>query len=83
MAIDREKKQINYLLDKNATIGTDGTRTHGPDSVISMLHATLLQDGRSLQRLHADNCSGGWLSFDVKFSLLCYAAQIKNAIFLL
>ena len=31
-------KQVNYLIDESHTIGTNGTSSHGPNSVISMLY---------------------------------------------
>ncbi|KAH3873012.1 hypothetical protein DPMN_036237 [Dreissena polymorpha] len=35
--IDGQRKQINFLVDEDQTIGQDGSQAHGPDSVISML----------------------------------------------
>ena len=60
VAVEGERKQLNFLFDEHETIGPDGTRCHGPDSVISMLHAVLSQhsSGERAARLHADNCSG-------------------------
>ena len=31
-------KQINFLVDENETIGPDSSKSHGPNSVLSMLH---------------------------------------------
>ena len=53
-------KQLNYMLDEGETIGTDGTQTHGPNSVISMIHHALETSGFGEMAcvLHADNCGG-------------------------
>lgn len=34
---DSNRKQINYLIDEDNSIGVNGANTHGPNSVISML----------------------------------------------
>ena len=34
---DSNNVQINYLVDESQTIGQNGTKSHGPNSVISML----------------------------------------------
>ena len=31
-------EQYNYLIDENCTISVDGSQSHGPNTVISMLH---------------------------------------------
>ena len=51
--------QRNYLIGEEDTIGVDGTGTHGPDTVISLLHHQLNQvpDVQEIS-LHADNCCG-------------------------
>ena len=48
------------MLDEGETIGTDGTQTHGPNSVISMIHHALESSGFGEMAcvLHADNCGG-------------------------
>ena len=53
-------KQLNYMFDEGETIGADGTLTHGPNSVISMLHNALETHGFGEMAcvLHADNCGG-------------------------
>ena len=57
---DSNRKQVNYLIDEDNSIGVNGTNTHGPNSVISMLdhyftkHA--LQESNC--HLHCDNCVG-------------------------
>ena len=55
-------KQLNYMLDEGETIGTDGTQTHGPNSVISMIHHALESSGFGEMAcvLHADNCGGNY-----------------------
>ena len=52
--------QTNYLIDENETIGADGSRTHGPNAVISMLDHYLLANshGEIGCHLHADNAVG-------------------------
>ena len=53
-------KQVNYLIDESHTIGTNGTSSHGPNNVISMLHHYFAKHGLGEKGciLHADNCSG-------------------------
>ena len=53
-------KQLNYMIDEGETIGADGTLTHGPNSVVSMLHNALETHGFGEMAcvLHADNCGG-------------------------
>jgi hypothetical protein len=53
-------KQVNYLLDETETIRKKGKMTHGPNSVISMLHHYFATHGLGEKScvLHADNCSG-------------------------
>lgn len=52
--------QTNYLIDEHQSIGADGSRTHGPNSVISMLHHYLTNNtyGEKSMILNADNCGG-------------------------
>lgn len=53
------KQQDNYLFDEASTIGEDGKKAHGPNTVISMLHDYL--DDHDVPRtlhFHADNCVG-------------------------
>ncbi|KAK3105662.1 hypothetical protein FSP39_002952 [Pinctada imbricata] len=52
--------QSNFLLDENETIGKDGSRCHGPNSVISMLHEYLRTQsyGEKGAQFHCDNCAG-------------------------
>ena len=54
------KKQYNFLIDEEETIGLDGTSCKGPDSVISMLDHALRRWGLGEKQvqLHADNCAG-------------------------
>ena len=53
-------QQVNYLVDENETIGSNGTRSHGPNSVISMLDHYLAHHGKCepVLSFHADNCAG-------------------------
>ena len=52
--------QTNYLLDEDSTIGKDGTRCHGPNSIISLLHRYLEEKsyGEKYAVFHADNAAG-------------------------
>ena len=57
---DSNKKQHNYLIDEDCCIGTNGTKTHGPNSVISMLDHYFANHGlnETTCHLHCDNCVG-------------------------
>lgn len=52
--------QLNYLIDEHQSIGPDGTHTHGPNTVISLLDHTLTKYslGEKICKLHSDNCGG-------------------------
>ena len=52
--------QMNYLFGEEDTIGANGTKCHGPNTVISCLHHYFETYGlgECSCRLHADNCSG-------------------------
>ncbi|XP_053377451.1 uncharacterized protein LOC128547883 [Mercenaria mercenaria] len=58
--IDGYPRQLNFLVDENETIGQDGTQTHGPNAVISMLDYVLDEYSQHEPKisLHADNCPG-------------------------
>ena len=49
--------QQNYLIDEHQTIGCNGSKAHGPNSVVSMLHHHLETHAPSSPTLglHADN----------------------------
>ena len=51
-------KQVNYMIDEAQTIGADGKKSHGPNSVISLLHHFMEVYGLHEKEyvLHADNC---------------------------
>ena len=51
---------MNYLFNEKETIGTNGSKSHGPNSVISMLHHYLEVHGKREPKchFHADNCVG-------------------------
>ena len=53
-------KQVNYLLDEADTIGLDGKKSHGANTVVSLLHHFFEHHGHGEVEchLHADNCSG-------------------------
>ena len=53
-------KQINFLVDENETIGPDGSKSHCPNSVLSMLHYYLSHNspGKPYLGLHCDNSCG-------------------------
>ena len=57
---DANKQQVNYLFSESESIGPNGSKAHGPNAVISMLHHYF--HVHSLQEaschLHADNCVG-------------------------
>lgn len=57
---DSTKKQHNYLIDENESIGANGAKTHGPNSVLSMLHHYFETHGlhEAKCHLHCDNCVG-------------------------
>ncbi|XP_062614900.1 uncharacterized protein LOC134276644, partial [Saccostrea cucullata] len=52
--------QTNYLIDENETIGINGSKTHGPNAVLKMVHHYLNANsyGEIACHLHADNCVG-------------------------
>lgn len=54
------QKQMNFLIIEDETIGPDGTKVHGPDSVISMLDWALENhnSGEMSCTIHTDNCCG-------------------------
>jgi hypothetical protein len=46
------------LIDENETVGENGSKTHGPDAVISMVDRALQEHcvrARTFS-IHADNC---------------------------
>ena len=51
-------KKINLLVDENETIGPDGSKSHGPNSVLSMFHYYLSHNspGKPNLGLHCVNC---------------------------
>ena len=51
------RKQYNYLISEEETIGHNGTLTHGPNAVISMLHHCIETRnlGEKVLTLHADH----------------------------
>ena len=55
---DGNKKQHNYLIDEDERIGVNGSKPHGPNSVIAMLHHyfTTHSLGVTKHPLHSDNC---------------------------
>ncbi|KAH3788293.1 hypothetical protein DPMN_166429 [Dreissena polymorpha] len=60
LRIDGLPKQLNVSIDESETMGIDGTQTHGPNAVISMLDIVLDTHGRceSTCSIHADNYPG-------------------------
>ena len=63
--VDDKPMQYNYLIGENETLGPDGTKAHGPDTVISLVHHGLGNYGYGEKEclIHADNCAG---KFDAK-----------------
>ena len=57
---DGNLKQVYYLINEDQSIGRNGTKTHGPNSVISMLHHYFTEHGLQEKEchLHCDNCVG-------------------------
>lgn len=57
---DSNKQQVNYMFSESESIGPNGTKAHGANAVISMLHHYF--EKYSLREehchLHADNCVG-------------------------
>ena len=52
-------KQTNYLLDEQDAIGPNGTKSHGANTVVSLLHHFFTVHGHGEECvLHADNCAG-------------------------
>ena len=52
--------QVNYLFREKEAIGVNGSKSHGPNDVISVLHHYLAvhSGNKPLLHLHADNCVG-------------------------
>lgn len=57
---DAAPLHVNYLFNEHQTIGLNGSKSHGPNSVISMLHHYLTMHGRQEPQwhFHAENCVG-------------------------
>ena len=57
---DAKPMQVNYLFNEKETIGINGSKSHGPNCVISMLHHYLEVHGQQEPEVnfHADNCVG-------------------------
>ena len=57
---DSNNVQINYLVDESETIGQNGSKSHGANSVISMLDHYFSTHSlkESVCHCHADNCVG-------------------------
>ena len=53
---DSNRKQHNYLIDEDNSIGTNGANTHGPNAVISMLDHYFHTHYETRCHLHCDNC---------------------------
>ncbi|XP_061178380.1 uncharacterized protein LOC133187022 [Saccostrea echinata] len=58
--VDDKPMQYNYLIGENETLGLDRTHSHGPDTVISLVHHGLGNYGYGEKEclIHADNCAG-------------------------
>ena len=57
---DGNNTQVNYLVDESETIGKNGTKSHGANSVVSMLDHYFSTHSlkESICYCHADNCVG-------------------------
>lgn len=64
VCIEGCREQYNYLVDEDQTIGKDGTSTHGPNTVITLLHHALQSYGFGEMscKMHCDNCAGDMLN---------------------
>ena len=60
VCIEGAASQVNYLIDEDCAIGKDGTNTHGPNTVLTLLHhaLTMYGVGEMTCNLHCDNCFG-------------------------
>ena len=59
IAAEAVPSQYNYLFDEDQAIGIDGSKSHGLNAVLSMLHHHLQHHSRAKSIcLHADNCCG-------------------------
>ena len=59
IAAEAVPSQYNYLFNEDQAIETDGSKSHGPNAVLSMLHHHLHHHSRAKSIcLHADNCCG-------------------------
>ena len=60
VAAEAVPAQHNYLFEENETIGVDGSKCRGPNSVVSLLHFHLQHHAKGAHEigLHADNCCG-------------------------
>ncbi|XP_062587812.1 uncharacterized protein LOC134249479 isoform X1 [Saccostrea cucullata] len=60
ICMEGSSTQYNYLLDEDQTIGKDGKSTHGPNTVLSILHHHFQEFGFGEKSavLHCDNCGG-------------------------
>jgi hypothetical protein len=58
--VDGLPKQLNFLIDESETMGVDGSQSHGPNTVISMVDWALQTycAGETSCGIHADNCPG-------------------------
>ena len=60
VCIEGAASQVNDLIDEDCAIGKDGTNTHGPNTVLTLLHHALTMYGveEMTCNLHCDNCFG-------------------------
>ena len=60
IACESEPQHVYYLTDEHQTIGKDSSKSHNPNSVLSLLHHHLENYGSEEKHLglHADNCCG-------------------------
>ena len=56
---DGTHQQVNYMFSESQSIGANGLKAHGANSVISMLHHFEIHSAHEDKcHLHADNCVG-------------------------
>ena len=59
IAAEAVPSKYSYLFDEDQVIGIDGSKSHGPHAVLSMLHHHLQHHSRAKSIcLHADYCCG-------------------------
>ena len=60
---------LTFLKDENGSIGKNGTMTHGPNPILSMIDWALQTRGAGELScaIHADNCPGNYSCKDKSY----------------